>query len=212
VLVGLIAPAPAYAKCQPGRANNGVPYWAGWYRNASSGVLGGVYSNIKNYSPWVQPGSDTMAWVMLTLKSGGTNWAQVGWWEEAYGVRHTFTQWTKNNTWYTNFWSPQPVNTYTYYTVLWDNLPRWTFQVGGTTISQVSASFSPNASQVMGEIHTLASQMPGGSGLNEWFSDTHLWTNQWIAYDGTPTGDQTYWVSGKYSSTGDWTYDKACSS
>ncbi len=215
LLVVVAAPAPTFAKCQPpGRTNNGLAYFAGWYRNASSGHLGGVYSYVKNYSPWVQPGTDTTAWVMLALKTGGTNWAQVGWWEEEGGVRHTFTPWTKNGVWYNNFWSPQPVNSYTYYTVLWDNLPEWKFQVNGTTISQVSASFTPDASQVMGEIHSLSSQMPGGSGSSshEWFSDTHLWTTQWVAYDGTSTGNQTYWTSVKSSTTGDYTYAKACTS
>jgi hypothetical protein len=213
LVVGATVPAPTFAKCQPtGRANNHVAYFAGWYRNTVSGLWGGVYSNIKNYSPWVQSGTSTSAWVMLTLKTGGINWAQVGWYEEAGGVRHTFTQWTKNNTWYTNFYSPKPVNTYTYYTVLWDNLPRWTFQVAGVTVGLVAASFSPDASQVMGEIHTLSSQMPGGSGSSnhEWFSDTHVYSTQWINYDGTPTGNQTYWTSVKSSSTGDYTYDKAC--
>lgn len=216
VLVGLAGPTATLAKCQPGRTNNGSAYWAGWYRNTSSGYWGGIFSDIYNYSPWVQPGTDTTAWVMLTKKTGGTNWAQVGWWEEAYGVRHTFTQYTDSSGhWYTTFWSPKATNTYTYYTTLWNNTPgKFTFQVAGSTVQTVTAAFSPDASQIMGEIHSLASQMPGGSGssYHEWFTDSHVWTTSWIAYDGTSTGNQTYWTSVKSSSTADYTYDKACSS
>jgi hypothetical protein len=157
-----------------------------------------------------------MAWVMLTKKSGGTNWSQVGWWEESGGVRHTFTQYTDTSGhWYTKFWSPKPAGQYSYYTVLWNNSPgNWTFQVDGATVQIATAYFSPDASQIMGEIHTLASQMPGGSGssAHEWFADAHVYTTSWITYSGTSTGNQTYWNSVKSTSTADYIYDKACSS
>jgi hypothetical protein len=133
----------AAAKCQPGRVNNGSAYFAGWSRNSST--VGGVYSLILNYSPWVQPNSQVTAWTMLTLSNNNTKWAQVGWWEEAGGVRHTFTQYTDNSTWHTLFLSPKAVGTSTYYTTLYDaGTHKFTFQVAGSTVQTVTAVFAPN--------------------------------------------------------------------
>lgn len=109
------AASSALAKCQPNRANDGVSYFDGWYNYAYE--ADGVYSTILNYSPWVQPNSEVSAWSMLTVAPGmGTGYAQVGWWEFAYGERHTFVQWTLiGGGFQTKFWSPQPTGSYTTY-------------------------------------------------------------------------------------------------
>ena len=89
VLLGGATAKQASAKCQPHRADDGLSYFDSWYR-ALGYTVGGVYSDILNYSPWVQPGSTVTGWVMLT--SSNSTWAQVGWWEDSGGTRHTFVQ------------------------------------------------------------------------------------------------------------------------
>ncbi len=94
ILLSTVAgqPSPAAAKCNPGRPDGGqyVAYTAGWRRRPAT-TVGGVYSNVLNYSPWVYPsGRDwpqTTGWVMVQQTSG-TNWAQVGWMEEPWDPNH----------------------------------------------------------------------------------------------------------------------------
>ena len=45
---------------------------------APSSTPGGVFADILNYSPWVEPGSLATAWTMLTLDKHNA-WAQIGW-------------------------------------------------------------------------------------------------------------------------------------
>lgn len=211
--VGLYAlmAAPVLAKCQPGRTNNGTVYWDGWYRS-SSGTVGGVYSDILNYSPWVEPNNEVMAWTMLN--NGGSNWAQVGWWEYAGGTRSTFVQWTTSpGHWSTKFWTPQSVGSYSYYTTLYGNTPGdFTFEVNGSTIDKETASFTPNDAQNYGEIHTLADQMPGGYNANEVFKATNVYIGGWQSFSGTSTNSSsTYFGESNVSSTQRNIWDWACS-
>jgi len=208
--LAVVGTTPALAKCQPNRTNNGQTYWDGWLRGA--GTVGGIYSSILNYSPWVQPGSQVTAWTMLN--NGGSWWAQVGWWESPYGVRYTFVQWTPSaGQFQTHFWTPaQPVGQSTYYTTLWNYTPgKFTFQVASSTIDTETAAFTPNDGQAFGEINTLASQMPGALYAPEDFSNTNWWVSGWSAFNGSPyDSSTTYFNIAKYSSTHLQIGDKAC--
>lgn len=210
-----LTPSAALAKCNPGRTNDGNHYWLGWYRSPSS-TPGGVYSSILNYSPWVYSGSAVRGWTMLN--NGGSNWAQVDWWEYAGGTRYTFVQWTTSpNNWQTKFWNPQSTGSYTYYSTLYNNTPGdFTFQVAGSTIDQETASYTQNEAEIDGEIDTLADQMPGGynSNAHEVFSDSNIYLNAaWQAFSGTVTNsNSTYFGNSNTSSTYDMAWDKACSS
>ena len=168
--------------------NNGQVYFAGWERTPG-GNVGGGYSNILNYSSWVQPGSRTVAWVGLSKDPSTAEWAQVGWHEYPGDVRNTFVQWTVGPGQYITPHLPaaEPVNAYTYYTVLWNYEPgKFTFYAAGRRLEGVNASFTPNQGENFGEIKTLASQMPGGYSNPEYFSDTHVWyANAWRNFDGS---------------------------
>ncbi len=181
VSTGIVSAAPASASCQPGRANNGVDYHDGWVRAATG--IGGVYSTILNYVPWVQPGSEVSAWTMLNNTTA--NWAQVGWWEYSGGTRHTFVQWSispgvERTKWFT----PEPDGTYTTYTTLYGNTAGdFTFEFGSTKDLE-TASFTPNDAQNEGEVGTLADQMPGGYDTSEVFKGTEAYIGGWQAFSG----------------------------
>lgn len=219
VIAGLAlgaSPATAVlAKCQPGRTDDGKDYQAGWYRSADA-EIGGIYADIKVYSPWVQPGSRDTGWSMLQTLDG-QNWAQVGWREYAGGTRDDFVQYYVSG-WpsaITNSYPAQPVNTYHNYKVLWDNTPGYfTFWIDNKMIEEDQAFFTPNMASNAGEIHTLASQMPGGSqsGYHEDFGDAWMYIfGGWTEINGiTKNSDPTYFVSDNTSSTDDQIWDKAC--
>lgn len=219
---------PALAKCQPyyngsPRSDDNQYHFDGWYR--SPGVtVGGIYSSILNYSPWVQPNGSgenhfVAAWTMLDHASSCStcDYAQVGWFENPGGARYTFTQWTHDNTFSENDFSPQSVGSYTYYTTLYNNTPgKFTFQVAGSTIDTETAAFTPNEGEIYGEENTLASQMPGGynSNAHEVFSDANIYLNgAYQAFSGTADpGNTTYFGNSKTSSQYDMVWDKACAS
>jgi len=180
---------PALAKCQPysndhSRIDDGVYYYDG---GLQTGTYGGIYANVYNYSPWVQPSSTTSAWTMLAEQSDF--YAQVGWIECAGGGRYTFSQHTitpvviggKDNL------APQPVGVFTYYGTLWSpNTKVFTFQVNGSTVDQSPAlSWTPGNAQANVEIHTLASQMSGAVANDENFWDVHVYNNGWVYWSGT---------------------------
>jgi len=169
-LLGIVAalnPASgevSLAKCQPGRPDTTGIWLDGWYRDPN-GTPTGVYSNIKNYSPWVYPNRFSAAWVMLERPAIDA-WAQIGWIEKANNWRRTFVQvfnWQAGQN-YTRYEPARPVDTYTYYTVyFYQYLGIFRFVYGGTDWpDQVPATFVPTRGSIFGEIDSLASQMPGG--------------------------------------------------
>lgn len=159
--------------CNPGGTQNYyVSYKDGWDRAANGSYPGGVRSTIWNYSPFVSSvnGSSTQsqvtAWALLSDLNG--HYAQIGWWEYPFGVRHTFEQ--TYGVGYsgplTNFDPAQPVNTYTQYTTLWNNAGPgvFSFRYGGTQSAFTDRTgFTPISAQNYGETHSDADQMPGGS-------------------------------------------------
>jgi hypothetical protein len=54
--------------------------------------LGGVYANVLNCSPWVEPGSDVSAWVMLQQFGDANSYVQAGWLENAGGRRTSLVE------------------------------------------------------------------------------------------------------------------------
>ncbi len=206
-----ISPSLAVAKCQPGRANNGQSYFAGGNRIQTN--IKGVTSQILNYSPWVQPGSEVSAWVMLTLSSDHRWWSQIGWYEEANDNRHTFTQYTDSpNHWWTDFWwPPEPVNTYTTYKVAISGT-SFIFYVNGVIKKSAFAAFTPNEAQDFGELHTLASQMPGAALNLEWFKSMQILSaGTWSNFSPTVwTTNNTYFTATWVNSAAIYIRDKAC--
>jgi hypothetical protein len=167
------------------------------------GTVGGVYAEILNYSPWVEPALDpfgntniVVGWVMLDTNAGA-NWAQVGWLEMGYGQRYTFTQLeTGGGPPITHVFAARPTGGYTYYTVLWNNPSgRFSFQYrdsGSTqaiTLESPTYTFVPDEAQVAGEITTYSSQMPGVQTDTEGFYDAHKYAGAWSNF--SPTSVET---------------------
>jgi hypothetical protein len=172
-----------------------------------------VYANIYNYAPYVASGN-VFGYVMLRSLDG-SKYAQVGWNQGLQGHRWTLIEWTHDGTWTRHAASPQAVGTFSYYTMLYNNTPgKFSFQVNSTTLETQDAQFSPNASEIMGEVQTGSSQMPGGSGQTERFYDSHKFTNgAWHSYDGSIFNSNGSWYSNsKTSVLNDAVWDKACSS
>lgn len=158
--------------CNSNRPNNFLTYYFSGEDGSVPGTYGGIRAAIDQYSPWVYPVSGatdfTSQWVMLTT-SAATQWAQVGWWESAYGDRHTFVQfWDPGYIEWTDLTSPFPINTFVNYEVTYD--PSCTdtycfrFFVNGKEINRSHYDWAPNEQEDESEIHTEASQMPGAYG------------------------------------------------
>jgi hypothetical protein len=190
-----LVPHLAEAKCTSGtgRPNN----WPHHYHVGSirTGSAGGVYSRIKNYSPWVYPiasdKSTAFGWAMLYDSAVTGRWAQVGWREKPYGVRRTYVEYidSSNSVWQLPNWSAKPINSYTYYTVLYNNpAGKISFQVDGVTIHSFNISFAPSQAQLASETHSFADQMLGGysgSAYRADYFDSHVYLNgSWQAFAG----------------------------
>lgn len=180
--------SPVLAKCNPGEGNNyPTTYMDGWYSFEQS-PTGGVYSNILDYSPWVTAGSDVSGWSMLDIRNGST-WAQIGWYEVAYGTRYTFTQWmtcagcSPN----TDFWNPWGTNQYIQYKVLWNNYCSscLSFYAGGSLYLFQYAQWTPNEGEIFGETKSYSDQMPGAQQYHEDFSNSWLYQGGWREFGGT---------------------------
>lgn len=212
-------------KCEITRQSDNTAYQDGWSRNPGSRV-GGIYSSILNYSPWVWPENvgillnDVFAAVQLS-DNHGDDWI-LGWEELAYGARDTlecFAQPNSNggydNECTTETAGTQPVDTFTEYKILYDNQPySFTYFVNGQLIDTIPTNFdqlTPTASQVTGQILTQSDQIPGGYAAREQFQDTHwYYPNNWYAFNGTPVPSP--WFSGNQpvSSTTDTIWDTQC--
>ncbi len=200
-------------KCDPNRTNNGVSYFDGWFNTGTAGQVGGIYSNIENYSPWVYPNSSVSAWSMLDNPSED-NWAQAGWIEYAYGTRYSFVEYTTSpGNYTTQLYPAYAVGDYTYYTTMYDGANSYfTFQIASNTMYQIQLSWVPDQAQNYGEIHTLADQMPGNRSWPEDFSSTYWWdATGWKVFNGyaNNTGGG-YFSNMVMSSTDDQIFDNAC--
>ena len=201
VLAGTLAAssAPAYAEgdgdgCNPGRSPATEGAWpAGAIQNESS--IGGVQSSIYDYSPYVSSsdGTGVGSWVML---ANGSDWAQIGWYEQPDSVRGTIVQLTQNGTpLWTNYdkGDSDAINTWSTYKVTYSssgpNYFSFYLDGNGVTSSQRNV-FTPNQSQLGAEIHNYADQFPGGSNNHEQFTSSETyWPNgsggSWKTYSGS---------------------------
>jgi hypothetical protein len=199
--------------CNPGRTNDFRTFrFDGWERSPGT-TVGGVYSDIYNYSPWVYYITSTTSYVSAwSLVDDGYHYAQVGWIEEPHGARYVFTETFDRNGDNVRYFSPEPINSQSYYTVLFNNTPgEFTFEVNGSVIDVSTAQFTPNDGQNYGETHSLADQMPGGYNQNEYFSNTHIWySGAWHNFSGTPHNDSSHYGDSKPSSTEMLIWDWAC--
>lgn len=214
------APA-AYASCNPGRSNDYYnPNYVGSKRTTSG--IGGVYSDIDNYAPWVYPISTTESsssqWVMLHNTQNYSYYAQVGVLALPYGYRFTFYEYYDGGGMNQHKNIATPAAAHSYYTMLYGNGGSgiFTFQIDGVTVKTVgNLSWAPNEAQVMAETWSNADQIAGGyaSYAHANFNDTHVWLGSWGAFSGiginsdpaiyTLNGTSTYNFS---------TWDNACSS
>lgn len=191
--------------CNPGRANNYLTYyWAGAQSEIVNGIPGGVYANIRVYSPFVAgpnqgaPSNDTVSeWVMLGNNevANSDEWSQVGWIEMPGGVRNTFVQYASGaNNVHTDYFSPDAINSTQTYKALYQPGSQTPFVLieNGVTLVAVNLSWTPNVALIDAEIHTQASQMPGGTadpaGQIAAVSNAHVWptagTGSWQNFDG----------------------------
>jgi len=197
------------AKCAwpgPNRSDLQQYYLDGWKRDIN-GTVGGTYGRIRNQSPWVEAGTNydgqrrfTAAWTMVAKP--GNYWAQIGWNEYAYGERYTFVQVESGGLPYTAQYPPEPVNTETYYTTIYDPYPvpgHFSFTANGVQKGPwISTNWVPTNGQIFGEINILSNQMPGGTNWPLWLSDSNIYFNgAWQPFNGTPISSQfgyfPYW-------------------
>jgi hypothetical protein len=182
---------------------------------------GGVYAQIENYSPWVDPGH--VPTVAYSAVGGSINptWAQVGWLEGPYGDRHTFLQvrsglFTVVERLYDD--APYPEGSYIYYTVLYNNTPgKFTFQVNGSWFPysgySVTASWSPVYGEIAGETQSRRSQMPGNVSDSMGIYDGHISiSGVWQNFNGSQilTDSSIHAADGPYYGTTVWVWDKRC--
>jgi hypothetical protein len=152
---------PAWASCNPGRTDDGIYYYDGDEWAPSGPGLNGVQSNIWNYNPYTAVGANALDFVMLQLSN---NWAQIGRRTEHSSGEFTFYQWTTSpGNWLNINVAAQPVSTFTNYKVDLGSGGNFNFYVDGTKIDGKTASFTPIQFVVEGEIHSLATQMPGAA-------------------------------------------------
>lgn len=121
-------------------------------------------------------------------------YAQVGWWEDTTGDLHrTFSEvWKSGFPGYVRrFGAAKPAGSYPYYTVLYHSAnQRVQFQVDGSYFPNPgyyeTISWSPTRGQIGGEIHNLASQMPGAQLDAAGIFDAKVWRfGAWVNFDGT---------------------------
>lgn len=168
---------PAFAKCQPsGRPVDSTHHWTG-SRNFPNTTVIAVRSQIYNYSPWVQPGYDSVGYVMLRT-ADGTKYGQDGWEEYSGGSRYTFAEWDNGYGWTKQERSPDATGTYSYYEVDWTGgtNPWFLFVIDGSQWfgQPLSPAWTPNAAEIMGEVQSSASQMPGGYSTHEQFLNRNI--------------------------------------
>ncbi len=152
------APLPVSASCNPNRPNVDFAGYAGTQSGVSA--VRDVSSSIREYVPYVTSGSEVTQWVMLN--NGGSEWAQVGWWQDVT-THYTFEQHTDNSGhWYTNWWSANG-NGYNGYEVSFNATTHvFGFYRNGSLLIPETEFWNPSSYQIYGETHRKSDQMPGG--------------------------------------------------
>jgi hypothetical protein len=222
--------------CNPNRTDDFEWHrWDGWKHNVGGFVIGGAQGDIWNYSPWVAPVGGyhlnfVTSWAMITTDHPygvDAGYAQVGWIEFSGGERDTYVQeHDYGGGRRTILYSPQGVNTYTYYDVFYDpNSNSVTFQVAGSGLGETyhPSNWKPGEAQVSGETLSLADQMPGGHGSASNYEDL-FWSEyyyngawqyfnpgaQFFIADQNGTDQSPYFGEYTWNSRSISIYDKAC--
>jgi hypothetical protein len=182
-----------------------------------------VLADIYQYDSYLYPNSQTTGWVMLQIINNPETccWAQVGWLEYTSSgtkYRDTFTQWTHDYTYSSNFWfGDVSAGQTTRYQVYFEGVGfgNWEFWRNGSLIDGEGPEFIPTSAYVSGEITNLASQMPGGSGSNyhEVFSNIGYMqpAGSWGNFNGSPSNPYSGYFGNYYNwSNWDAIWDKAC--
>lgn len=202
------------AACNPGRTPSTGYWWDGWQRTPG-GTVGGVYSTIDNYVGYVYGESDVSLWP-LVFNTTSDRYAQDGWVVDPYlGLQEVFTEYVNSSGDNVATYYDFPVGASTTYTVLY-NYPSSgmvTFEAAGSELAQVSVDFTPNAGQVMGEIHNYADQMPGGTGNHEEMTGGGIYySGGWHAFSGSAYNSGSYFGNSIKSTTRVDIWDPKCSS
>lgn len=216
----VFVPVSASAKCNPGRTSDNTPYADGWDQYPGSRI-GGLYSSILNYSPWVAPywaGNlrNTVSGSIQLSDAYGDAW-MIGWEEFYQGSRDTFICWAQADP-FGGFdeecktKAAQPTGSFTQYKILFDNKPSsFTFFMNNS-LADTEGDFGqvPTGSAVFGEIYTISDQMPGGYNATEQFGSTYWWwPSYWQAYNGNLFNSSDYYfgknkASSTFASIWDW--------
>jgi hypothetical protein len=210
--------AARHRKCHPKRIAE--PGGRHYYFDAvyRLGKIGGVYARILNYSPWVHPGSDVSAWVMLQREHEAADHEQLGWIEgpnyPKSGDRNTLIESAHADTCsnplglFCGTYIPrercdlhpvelhcvrplrtEPIGSYTVYTVLW-NRSEFRYYIDGRQVAHSPAYFEPNEAVLATETHSLADQMPGTPTEPETFTDAHVYIDgRWQPFHGKHDSD-----------------------
>jgi hypothetical protein len=164
-------PSQAHASCDPGRANQTGIWFAGTIKTPSQ-VPRDISALIEEYNPHWEIDAATTVWDMMN--SGGSKWAQVGYWKDGSG-RSAFVQWTDNSGhWFTEHFAASPVGESRTYETIYNPAAggaqsEFVFERNNSVLWRVSPTlWQPNTVQVNGETHNRANQMPGGFNATVW--------------------------------------------
>lgn len=175
--------------CNPGRTDNYLHFYFAQAQDTPGSPDGGVQADIYNYSPWVAKSDyGVTGWVGLGDSTTGS-YAQIGWEEQPGSKRYTFVQFNDvpGGHFWNNLDASYPINSTHDYKTLYDpngnsggkSGKYFTFWVDGSYITGSQYNWTPNFDQSGTEIHTQASQIPGGSSNKELFSSMQYYYGGW---------------------------------
>ena len=157
----------ALASCNPGGPNQDGIWFAGATPRTTAQTPRNIRANVEEYSPFISVGPVTSAWVMLS--SGGSKWAQDGWWKDPNGARSAFVQWTDaTGHFFTEHFTASALGTFPTYQTIYNPAAggaqsEFVFERNGSVLWRVSPTlWVPATVQSEGEIHNRTDQMPGG--------------------------------------------------
>lgn len=190
-------------KCYISRGNDNQAYADGW-SNYPGFRVGGIYSNVTNYSPWVDPqylryGVSNYVTALEVLYDANSHVWAMGWEEFWKGQRDTPIYYTDNyGDVLVKELPAEPVGSSTEYKILYENTPgQFTYFEDGVQVdheSDFQQKFEPIAALEDGEILTASSQMPGAKLSYQQFGNTHYWyPSGWVNFDGAPFNDNSQW-------------------
>jgi len=214
---------PVYAQCNPNRPNDLFPYHSGWQRYPGGTAVGGVYAQILNYDAYVAYSFFEEGVVTRVSLDASGLWAQIGWLDLSTGSRRTYTEWVDLQGFvHVNHFSappePQPVGTYGYYTVLYNNYaPGYITMYSAGRLTQILrpvdfGGWLPVYASVFAKTNTRASQMPGGYNAPQFMKNTDIWYDgSWKPFSGTMSvGDPSIHGGLPFGPRAVYVWDKAC--